>query len=91
MSEELIELTPHDAWVLSFLARVPRSKRDIATDLIEQLSSEEIKEIGKVLTNETTSANPRINEVVSALQDWKDRNRMPTRKEVLRKRLRIFK
>lgn len=86
MVDEVLQVSPQDAWLLSYLSRLPPQKQDKANDLIAKLSTDDSRKIGLVLLGEAAS-DPAIDDIVKALRAWNKRNQLPTRKELMRRRM----
>ena len=72
----MVELTPHDAAVLSRLVQFHRLPMEKRREIFGELKSPEAKEVGEIVLDSTklSSASEQIRETVNRYQLWLKNN-----------------
>jgi hypothetical protein len=74
----MLMLHHKDAWILSVLARTPRSDTQKWNDITEKLSSEDAKIVAQMLRRDNYSDGPEPEEyknLILAIKAWVSRNK----------------
>ena len=81
----LLSLSAHDASVFALVARAPDSKRDVARELLRDLSDSDAREAAQVFLGDKkeSEVSPAARELVTAMREWLGspprRGRQPSR------------